>query len=606
MARSPIVASGQQEKSGAGWFNGCNSIKLPWILPDTQYRWGVNIVNRGGVPQTRYGYRMLLTLPEGQLQGGTLLKVDKTTAPNPTDFLVFAVAGKVYAIPQPFNQPVDWEQYRLKNLSFSPEARDLYFQVAPKSLTLNSGVLNAVQTHNLVVIQDGVSDAGYWDGETDAHLDENKGQTPKGTWMTFTGQRLWVARGNLLLAGDFNDPLNAAERTEVLGSDFVFDKEIRGLSYSQADSRATNLLVFTIDNTYQIQSSIVDRSVWATTNNFRFLFFPNIGCVSGRSIVNHVGLIWWYAQQGLMSSDSASVAYITSKIRVRDQEMAQAKQNLSNDLSVITAASFESYLLMTIPSGDTLPSQTMVMDFSVADELAQDASPAWQGVWTGIRPLQWITGTVQDSPICMALSRDYISANNSFNHVWIAFQNERRDTYNFVNADNKIEEREQPIYWEFESKVYGDFMELKRFRYAEIDFIELAGTNDIVVSFFGNKGGYNEIARTRYIATIEASQAEDADARALTEQAAPFKKQSRRLRTQEQSQQPLCNAGIESLYGESVDKGFGLRIQGCGSAAIESIRIFTEPYDEPSNGDVLGDETGIKIITLDGEGFTFT
>ena len=198
------------EKSAAGWWDGSHSGFIPFLLPDTMYQWGVNIVNRGGLIQTRPGYKIQLTLPVGQLQG---IKIFTPTKDGATtgQCIVFAVAGKVYYAPfinGALIQPANWETQRLKNITFSPTAKMVYWAICEKSTVVSSGGnLEIVPTYSVIVMQDGTSNAAYWDGIENGHLDENRQGTPRGTWMTFSGRRLWVARNATVLASDLVDPL---------------------------------------------------------------------------------------------------------------------------------------------------------------------------------------------------------------------------------------------------------------------------------------------------------------------------------------------------------------------------------------------------------------
>ena len=149
------VVGGLFEKPAAGFFLGCNSNKLSWLLLDSQYRWGVNIVNRGGIPQTRPGFAARLSLPDGNFQGNTTFRMRKTIdgVSVTSAFCVAAVDGKIYAIPfeedGTLNQPAEnnFEPFRLKNISFKADAKNVYWAVGDQSLAANqTGALTVVPT----------------------------------------------------------------------------------------------------------------------------------------------------------------------------------------------------------------------------------------------------------------------------------------------------------------------------------------------------------------------------------------------------------------------------------------------------------------------------
>ena len=223
--QSPNISAGRLVSVDAGWTAGMNTVRHPWLLRPDQYRRAVNVVNRGGVAQTRPGFAHQLTLPAGNLQGLCHFSSTKN-AESETDYLVFAVDGSIYAAPFPLAQPKDWEFFKIQDLSFDKNAAMVHFCVAEKTVTtLANQSIQLVPSYNILVIQDGITSAGYWDGYESRHLDEAEPalETPKGTWMAFSGGRLWVARGKVVVASDLFDPLKFSER--INGSsrgDFLF------------------------------------------------------------------------------------------------------------------------------------------------------------------------------------------------------------------------------------------------------------------------------------------------------------------------------------------------------------------------------------------------
>src|SRR5258705_11876997 len=79
------------------WVDGCNTLTFPTDLPQGTYYWGENIVNRGGVVQTRPGRRLLFTLPGLRAQGLALYRPFRQK-----EQLVWAIDGKVYYSQYPF------------------------------------------------------------------------------------------------------------------------------------------------------------------------------------------------------------------------------------------------------------------------------------------------------------------------------------------------------------------------------------------------------------------------------------------------------------------------------------------------------------------------
>lgn len=597
------------EKAVAGQWSGCNSTKMAWLMPDTQYRWGINIVNRGGIPQTRPGYRLQLTLPQGNLQMLAYFKATKDKSLF-SEALIFSVSGKVYYAPFPLTTPTSWEKFRFKNLQFNENAPQLFWEVAEKSLTTgDGGDVRVVPTYSILCLQDGVGPSGFIDGVDSAHLDENspKLQLPTGTWMKWTGDRLWLARGAFVLASDLGDPIGFNERlTGAARSDFKFNGTVTGLASTTGTNRQSNLVVFTINRTETLLSSIRDRPTWLTTADFQGELYPGLGCIAGKSIIYHAGLLWWYSEFGLVSSDSAQANFLTSQIKYRDIEMGYSKRNFSPDLSRICGFSFENYLGESVPSGDTLNAHTEILDYAIANELYETAPPAWNGIWTGTRPIEWVVGKISGQSRCFQASVDYQAlSDGSFNHIWEAFQGNRMDTYPVTDSTNAATLVDNRIYCMYEGKLLGDGMDMKRFKWGEVDMTEMGGKVSVKISVGGNKGAYHSLTVKEVEATLTSKGSTNSDLTALDAYVGPFKTQSRRITTQEPEQSINAAVNAESKLPDIIDKSFGLKVEWCGRAGIDSYRIFMEPHQERSTGKVEDDETGAKAVTQDGKSFIF-
>lgn len=608
-SQSVSQPGGIEPKPMAGFFGGVNSMRLSWLLPDTQYPWSVNTVNRGGVVQTRFGYRQRTSLPAGLLQGGCYFQAnkDETTA---GDYLVVVIDGDVYALPYPFTTPKDWEPYRLKGLAFSKDAKMVYFAAGEKSASVDKeSNLVVGDSYNILVIQDGTSNPGYWDGTTEGTANplQPDYQIPIGTWMEWSGNRLWVAVNDSFVAGgDIGDPITFKERLGLGGfetkGDISVTGKITGMKNGVGTGRNSALYVMTENSTYAIQSSVLNRDAWKTTTDFQTTVFATIGCVAGRSIVNHAGLLWWYSSGGLVASDSAAAAFLTSQVKYKDLEMARSKRNFNNDLSGICAASFESYLAVGVPSGDSLNSQIMVLDYAHSSELQFESNPpAWQGVWTGIRPKQFADAVIGGQPKIYAFCTDYqsVDGETTFNHVWELFDPEQMDTHERINSAGEVELVKCPIYCEFESKMVGDTMDLKKFNYAEADLIELDGTVNLRISVRGNKGSYKEILKQKIVSTRNNLDVEDQEVRNIYSSLGYFSTQSRRVRTQNLSTAAYV-ATVESKYNQLIDKSFTLLFQWCGTLGLEMCRVFLEPFGEETVGGIPKDESGYNIVTING------
>lgn len=609
--KSESITAGRQVKVAAGFIHGVNSLRNPWALPEDQFKWGQNVTIRGGVVQTRPGFKMKLSLPAGNFQGGVLFNANKQARASETivtsdgqqlfrpatiykpdgeesleseiSYLVFCVDGKVYWAPFPLTQPKDWAEHQLTGIHLDPTVKTVNFAVATQSASISTGGgVTVTPSHRVVIVQDGVSTPGYWDGsDLTGHESKN---IPIGFWMAYSGSRLWVATGNIIQASDLANPLGWNERLSGTGrGDFSVPRPVTALHDYVGQNNDSRLYVFTDRATYSLASGILDRTSWANTQNFQSTLYPAIGCVAGKSITFQAGMMFWYAQGGLVSADVAAASYLSSQTLFKDVEMVRAKRYMSGDVSGIAAVSFENYLLCSIPYLEKGNSATMVLDYAPASEWNQGRSPAWAGVWTGIRPVEWASGVVDRESKLFAFSVDYAATNDgSFNHVWEVFSPERYDSYLHFNADGTTTDYVSRIYCQMETALLGDSMDLKQLAYGEVDACELSGTVDVRISYRGTKGGYRNILEARALALTEPYQYETSYDVDKVKKLGFLQTQTRRFVTQ--TVDPFTPMSCESAYMFNVSKAFSLLIEWCGAMGVEAARLFLDPYAEKSVG----------------------
>jgi len=559
-----LIQDGLGVAASAFWVQGMDSSLDPAFLQDAEYRAAMNVTNRGGVLKTRPGYNCIFTLPDGRLQGYTLFK--PTGGPW---HHVIAIAGTVYISAYPFTS-----YSALPNIQFFVGAEQVIFQKATKSVVQNpDGTLTVVNPYDVLIMQDRFTPAAYWDGSTNRHLDPADDETPLGKWMKWSGDRLWVARDNQLFASDIADPLKFTE-TDYLaeGGSFRLPDTVTGMAEITSVD-VPQLLVFTANTTTIIQSNVRDRALWKTTDNFQRILFPEVGCVNGRAITSQYGMLWWMTTTGITSLNAAAASRISSELVYRDTEMAVSKGNLSPNIEKCAAASFENYLLFSMPSGDVWNRHTWVMDQSPAEKLNANSAPAWNSFWTGTRPVEWSVAAVNGVQRIFHISKDY----DGKNRLWEAFIPTREDNG-------------QPITCYVETKSHANFhedaqgLDIKTFKFAELEFSEIQGIVDVKVYWAGMRGNYKELSVFRFVAPQGNILAE----KRITLDTSLFawRPQSRLVRTTEilndRTEGSVC--AIESPYPDRFDRAFSLLIVWSGRAALRSYRIFARRFDEKSNG----------------------
>lgn len=571
---------------------------------------------------------MRLSLPAGNFQGGILFNSNKQAKASSTttnlngvaisqratiftvdgnqsqeselSYLVFAVSGKVYYAPFPLSQPADWNDFLLIGMELDPDVDRVNFVTATQSAqTSTNGDTMLTPSHRIVIIQDGIRQPVYWDGS-----DKVGGvaeDMPIGYWMAYSGNRLWVANSNVISASDLGNPLGWKERQSGTGrGDFSVPRPVTAMQDYVGQNNDSRLYVFTDRATYSLASGILDRNAWVTTANFQNVLYPTIGCVAGKSICFQAGMMWWYSVGGLVSADVAASSYLSSQVLYKDVEMAKTKRLMSPDVSGICSVSFENYLLVSVPYLETLNSATMVLDYAAASEWNQNRSPAWAGVWTGIRPVEWATGVVNSQSKVFAFSVDYGETNDgSYNHLWEAFVPQRYDTYLNIDENGSTTELVTRIYCQMETGLLGDAMDLKQMVYAELDASQIAGTVDCKVSYRGTKGTYQSILNTRILAATEDYQFKTSNSAKSIDELGFLQTQHRRLLTE--SVNPSSESiSCESPYLLNVDKAFSLLIEWCGSMGIDALRLYLDPWADKSAGSVTAPETKYCALGEDG------
>lgn len=557
-----------------GW-RGMNSGVDPEFLDDSQAFQCMNVVSRGGKLRTRPSFNSLFNAPNGFPQGITLF-----TPNNGIPNLVFACGGYIYYSPFPF---VEYD--KLPNVQFSPQSRFVVFQDTLQTTDYDADgrffFLN--RPRKILVMQDGNTPAAFWDGSESRHLNPQKSnqeftlplrdETPLGLWMAWVADRLIVFRGNLGYASDIGNPLKFTE-TQYLseGRAFTFPDDVTGAVQPYSGSP---LVVFTNNTRTELRVDIRDRTKWVDTQDFQQTDY-NLGCVSGRSIVRSYGETWWFTQYGITNLNYALRVNNDSSFRYLDNEMAVSKARLSPTLEGICATSFENYLLMSVPATDIYNKHTWVLDQSNTPA----GNAAWDGYWTGIRPVQWATDVIEGKPraFCLSLDEDGVG------RVWEAFGDER--------SDNGC-----PITCLVETKRYNDQnKEDKQFSHARLHLDEIVGTVDLATDFAGDRGPYNRILTKRF----ESTRGSVKDG--FMNQFQDFVSQSRVINTQRTDRlRGACNdCGVEGEQPHNISSAFSISLTWSGSMAVRGVQLFydTKTTDyEPDCGD---DESGDRIVTAGG------
>lgn len=574
------------------WFRGVKSDSDPGQIP-LGYAWNaVNMVNTGGLLGCRPGYRCIVQLPHGNLQGCRIFRPRLGI-----EQLVIVIDGIVYVADYPFTN-----FRRLENLLFSPTAKQIFWANTEQSasrLTPNdiNSAIEIVPVRNVLIMQDGgITAPAFYDGSQSGHIRDNLYETPAGSAMRWVGDRLWVASGSFVYASDIANPFSFREQIYLGGvAAFVFSGDVTAMAITPS-LEFPQLLVFTDSNTSLLKANIRDRSQWLTVEDMQREIF-RVGCTSQRSVINHFGQLAWFSPSGATFFDAASVSKLASRLPIRDNEMMTSKTQLSEDLSLVAGAAHGQFMLFSVPAEDKYNKHTWVLNGASYETLNDDSGPSWCGYWLGTRPVEWAYGVIADSERAYHVSTDA----DCENRLWETFLPER--------LDNGC-----PITWAVETRGYFGLTSQKKqpgldatFCYADIALVCVDENTDIAVKYAGGlRGAYKPIlTKELHVARGSLHYQRNITPSSLL---FGFKPQSRILRTEEVRLQDVGteteSCPVERKKLEDKDESFQLLIVGQGPATIRWIRAFAQPEreDQSADGEACRNETGENAIRFDGEG----
>jgi hypothetical protein len=574
MASQPYA--GRELDGDSHFRSGMDSANDPDQLPAGMYARAFNAVKRGGKLQCRPGYWQRASLAAGMIQGAHGF----WTTDN-VPMLLVAIAGRVYRLLAPFDR-----LELIPDLQFAENARHVYFETAIWAVRRNEdGSQTLIAPRTVVIMQDGLSAPGYYDGSANGHI-RGDFTTPLGTVMKWTGDRLWVARGRRLFASDIGNPFSFFEG-EYIGptgiNSFILPDAISAMAEVTGVADPF-LLVFTDRDGVAFQSNIRQRSSWASVPNFQKTILPGVGCVAHRSVVNTFGQLWWMSASGVVSLDIALAVNQESKLTKIDTNMAWSKRSLSGDLSGVCGGTIENYLLMSVPYADKFNRHTWVYDAAGLETNEFKQGPGWDAYWIGTRPVAWVTLNVDGTDRIFQFSHD----SDGHNRLWEAFHTERKDNG-------------CPISWGLETRGYtGGARNFFQFRYVDLIMSEFSGETEVSVQWAGTRRGRYKSLGSKIVSAEEGSVRFDVPIDASKECFFALKRQGRTLRSEEvrrQESDPGSSCDVESDREEPYDNGFQMFILCSGPGAIDAIRFFAQDENEGRSGECPTDESGSHRAT---------
>ena len=221
------------------WINGADSVS--YTLGQGSYAWAQNVVNRGGIIQTRQGLAEIAAVDQQNPRGIGTVTIGAIT------WMLAAIGENIYKLN--LNNPtaglVRLNYPNTNNPVVFPNPngvrRMVHFELcvqAQESVPAQpSGYLvrDLPNPRFVLIIQDGATAPHYWDGVKINTVDSLypgtvPHNTPKAQFMKWVGDMLWTFNGRKVRASDLLNPFqNTEEVIEASGQFFFLPDNVTGV-----------------------------------------------------------------------------------------------------------------------------------------------------------------------------------------------------------------------------------------------------------------------------------------------------------------------------------------------------------------------------------------
>jgi hypothetical protein len=601
----PFIIDGQ-------YIGGVDSLLYPTDLVQGTYAWGVNIVNRGGVVQTRPGKRRIVSFCGRKAQGHYWARTM-----DDRNYELVAIDGLIYWSQFPFKA---WAQLPNVNLRADVDTIWMCNTIQAAYYNAQNDIELLTNPRNIVFFQDGYSQPCYWQLDnfqsgvvTESYVTGTPAITmPIGTAMAWQDNRLWIAQGDLVFVTDLLNPA-ANQESEYLAEQtgFRFPRAVMAMTAAPVQG----LLVGTPSSMHTLMSYIQDRTQWQTTQGFQSDVSLEVGPIAPWGWVYLHGMLWIYTARGVISYDRALTQNLTTVILTADGEMQRSKQLLAPDCSGICMGAWENVLQVGVPASCIENRHTWIMDAGIAEKLNNTMGMCWVGIWVGSYPVQFtspiIGGTQHNYEL--AYSAGFLALNPGDSpspqpdsgplqaniHLW----------ENFI--PNQIDDVETAVNCSLETRAFllttDDYY---RFVFAEFMIVNLKGVVPVQVYVTGLAGNYQKLFET----TLRADAGPFGNTAVAngviyykslngpTTLFENYRRQVRHLRTKKWvvNEQPTDGAAcVEIDRFDGIDKAFQLMIQWQGRMGIRQIKFFYDRQLQSPQGYCPVDESTTPHITLE-------
>jgi hypothetical protein len=594
------------------WSGGVDSLLYPTDLVQGTYAWAANVINRGGVIQTRPGKRRVVSFCGHKGQGHYWVRTV-----DDRNYEMVAIDGLVYTAPFPFTT---WTQ--LQGVNFRADADRIWFCNTIQAVTYNpDNTLAVIEPKNVVFMQDGTSLPCYWDlSDFSSGVVNNTYVTgvpaapmQVGTAMIWQDNRLWLAVGPLVFASDLLYGASFQENTYLAEqSGFRFPRHVINFWPMPVQG----LLVYTDSSMHSLMSFLQDRTTWQAQQSPPFQADINleIGLIAPWAIVNLHGMPWQLTARGVISYDRALTTNLTTVILTADGEMQRSKNLLAPDVTRACFGVWENVLMCAMPASAVKNRHTWIMDAGIAEKLNNTMGFCWTGVWTGTHPIQFTSPIVQGTQHSyeLAYSSGFLSLNAEDSPSPQPETDLPPQAYihlfeNYI--PNQLDDVENEICCSVETKAFtlttDDYY---RFVFAEFMLVNLKGIVPLQVYVTGLAGNYQPLFSTTLRADVGpwGNPTEDTVlyyvSQGRTTQFENYRRQVRHLRSQEWvvNEKPTDGAAcLEIGRQDGVDKGFQLMIQWRGRLGLRQLKFFYDRQLQSPQGVCPLDESQTPHIVLE-------
>lgn len=462
------------------------SPQLPTGLKRNQLAWMTNCTVRGGGVLQRTGWVQRVAEFTGDtalFQGATVCVPD-----GAVPYLIASLGGRIFR----FNVWTDNSVADITGASANPPNEPQAF---------------FCQAEDLVIIQPGdnfVTLPLIWDSTAQTMRRSNglgvaNPEVPAGKAMDYYMGRLWVQSGNrLYTAGDIvygsilgRHSIVAYTENAYLAGGGAFSVPsnagaIRSICHTAALDTALGqgqLIIGTRDALYALTVP-VDRDTWNKVNNtsststdmpIQRVIQVKYGTVAERAVVKINGDLFYQSFDGVRSLQMA-IRYFNQwgQIPLSNNENRVLQFNDRSLLRFASGIEFDNRVLQTV-----LPFQTpvgvahkgiMPLDFDLISSLAEQAPPAWEGMYEGLDFLQLLESS--DGGLQRAFAFVHSQATGKI-QVW-----ELTTTEKFEDSDKRVS-------WYFETPAYvwGNMFQLKELDSLELWFDKIFGTVNVLVDY---------------------------------------------------------------------------------------------------------------------------